>query len=172
MAKKKKKETAKDKLNDQQALFCHLYILEGKTAKEAYMTAFPESSERSAPPNASRLLSKPRIKAYCEELLERQKETLDISDKLILNGIMQLAFGEDVSDAIRLKALDKLAKIQGLYSQEINVTHSVIQVGIVDDDTPKLENNNNGQIIGASYQEIEPCVIIDDEDEKEDGEEE
>ena len=168
MAKKKKKETAKDKLNDQQALFCHLYILEGKTAKEAYMTAFPESSERSAPPNASRLLSKPHIKAYCEELLERQKETLDISDKLILNGIMQLAFGEDVSDAIRLKALDKLAKIQGLYSQEINVTHSVIQVGIVDDDTPKLENNNNGQIIGASYQEIEPCVIIDDEDTEKD----
>ena len=168
MAKKKKKETAKDKLNENQALFCHLYILEGKTAKEAYMQAFPESSERSASPNASRLLSKPHIKAYCEELLERQKETLDISDKLILNGIMQLAFGEDVSDAIRLKALDKLAKIQGLYSQEINVTHSVIQVGIVDDDTPKLENNNNGQIIGASYQEIEPCVIID-EDEKEDG---
>ena len=86
---------------------------------------------------------------------------------------MQLAFGENTSDAIRLKALDKLAKIQGLYSQEINVTHSVIQVGIVDDDTPKLENNNNGQIIGASYQEIEPCVIIDDEDEddKEGGEE-
>ena len=77
---------------------------------------------------------------------------------------MQLAFGEDVSDAIRLKALTQLAKIQGLFSQEINVTHSVIQVGIVDDDTPKLENNNNGQIIGASYQEIEPCVIIDDED--------
>ena len=170
MAKKKKKETAKDKLNENQALFCHLYILEGKTAKEAYMQAFPESSERSAPPNASRLLSQPHIKAYCEGLLERQKETLDISDKLILNGIMQLAFGEDVSDAIRLKALDKLAKIQGLYSQEINVTHSVIQVGIVDDDTPKLENNNNGQIIGASYQEIEPCVIID-EDEEKDGEE-
>ena len=68
MAKKKKKETAKDKLNDQQALFCHLYILEGKTAKEAYMTAFPESSERSASPNASRLLKKPHLKAYCEEL--------------------------------------------------------------------------------------------------------
>ena len=115
-------------------------------------------SDAQASANASRLYSKPHIKAYCNMLLDDMSKSVELNAKTIINGFMQIAFGEESSDANKIKALENLAKIKGLFKEEKTVTHQVIKVDVVEEEAPKLEEPNDN-IVAAG------CVIIDDEEE-------
>ncbi len=147
------------RLTDSQKKLCWNIVIEGMTQKEAYMDAYPNcGSEYQAQCNASKTLSKPHVKAYCDELRGTMLKTSMLNAQLVTSELMRIAFDEKVSTANRLKALDKLARVCGMYEENKTIDIRMINVGIVEDDTPKLEDNMDGQIVSA------PFVTIDDED--------
>lgn len=159
----KAKEDKPKKLTESQKKLCWNYVIEGMTQKEAYMEAYPNcGSEYQAQVNASKTLAKPHVKEYCEELRSTMLKTSMLNAQLVTAELMNIAFDPKVSTANRLKALDKLAKVCGMYEENKTIDIRMINVGIIEDDRPQaplLEDNNNGQVISA------PFVNIVDEDE-------
>ena len=146
------------KLNKEQKLFCYYYIVDDKSMKEAYKLAYPNcGSDAQASANASRLYAKPHIKEYCNMLLEDLSKSVELNAKTIVNGFMQIAFGEDSTDANKLKALEILAKMKCLFKEEKTVTHQVIKIDVVDDKEQLEEPNDNVVPSG--------CVILEDDEE-------
>lgn len=146
------------KLNKEQKLFCYYYIVDDKSMKDAYKLAYPNcGSDAQASANASRLYAKPHIKEYCNMLLEDLSKSVELNVKTIVNGFMQIAFGEDSTDANKLKALENLAKMKGLFKEEKTVTHQVIKIDVVDDKEQLEEPNDNVVPSG--------CVILEDDEE-------
>lgn len=147
------------KLNKEQKLFCYFYIVEDYSMRDAYKAAYPScGSDAQASANASRLYSKPHIKAYCDMLLEDMSKSVELNAKTIVNGFMQIAFSSDSTDANKLKALENLAKIKGLYKEEKTVTHQVIKIDVVEEQE-KLEAPNENVVASG-------CIILDDEEEE------
>ena len=163
MSKDNKDEEIKNKecgLNDQQRLFCKMYVT-GHTNKEAYMIAYPNSAEKSAEANSSRLLKNKKIIKYINELLDEMQENCEISDKEILRELKKIAFNSK-NDMSRIKALQLLGQITGLFGDNKGkVTNNVIQISVEDKQQKKLEDNNNGQIIGSNFN-----IVVDDNDEE------
>ncbi len=149
----------KKNLTDSQKKLCWNIVVEGMTQKEAYMDAYPNcGSEYQAQCNASKTLSKPHIRDYCEELRDTMLKTSMLNAQLVTSELMKIAFDEKVSTANRLKALDKLARVCGMYEENKTIDIRMINVGIVEDDKPRLEDNKDGQILSA------PFVTIEDEE--------
>lgn len=146
------------KLNKEQKLFCYYYIVDDKSMKDAYKLAYPNcGSDAQASANASRLYAKPHIKEYCNMLLEDLSKSVELNAKTIVNGFMQIAFGDDSTDANKLKALENLAKMKGLFKEEKTVTHQVIKIDVVEDQERLEEPNDNVVPSG--------CVILEDDEE-------
>ena len=146
------------KLNKEQKLFCYYYIVDDKSMKDAYKLAYPNcGSDAQASANASRLYAKPHIKDYCNMLLEDLSKSVELNAKTIVNGFMRIAFGDDSTDANKLKALENLAKMKGLFKEEKTVTHQVIKIDVVDDKEQLEEPNDNVVPSG--------CVILEDDEE-------
>ena len=145
-------------------MLSHLYIVEDMSLKDAYRNAYPQKegvSDKQVSANASRLYSKSHIKEYCEYLLEDMSKSIELTSKSIINGFMQIAFGDDSSDNNKIKALENLAKIKGLYKEEKTITHQVIKIDIEEDedDVPKIEEPNENVIPAG-------CVVVEEEDEE------
>ena len=146
------------KLNKEQKLFCYYYIVDDKSMKDAYKLAYPNcGSDAQASANASRLYAKPHIKEYCNMLLEDLSKSVELNAKTIVNGFMQIAFGDDSTDANKLKALENLAKMKGLFKEEKTVTHQVIKIDVVDD-KEQLEAPDDSVVPSG-------CVILEDDEE-------
>ena len=146
------------KLNKEQKLFCYHFIVEDKSMKDAYKLAYPNcGSDAQASANASRLYSKSHIKEYCNMLLEDLSKSVELNAKTIVNGFMQIAFGDNSTDANKLKALENLAKMKGLFKEEKTVTHQVIKIDVVDD-KEQLEAPDDNVVPSG-------CVILEDDEE-------
>ena len=168
--KKTKKQLLKERgLTEAMEYFVYCYIVLDMSQKNAYLEAYPNSSPKSAECNASRLCAKPEVQAEIDRVLKELQKSVELNEKMIVRGIMDIAFDTKVSPANRLKALNSLAKIEGLFDSTTTVQHQIIQIGIVDDDNnvPKLEDNDNGNIISTSYTEVDdtPIVVIDEDEE-------
>lgn len=147
-------------LNDQQRLFCKMYVA-GHSNKESYLIAYPNSSDASAQANSSRLLKNKKIIKYINELLDELADNCEINDKEIIRELKRLAFGSK-NDMARLKALQMLGNITGLFNDKGNkVTNNVITISVEDNQKKQLEDNNNGRIIGSNFN-----IIVDDDNDE------
>ena len=151
-------------LTDQQELFCQLYVKNNTASnKENYLTAYPNSAEKSAEANASRLLKNPKIIKRINELLDEMKDDCEINDKAIVRRLKEIAFSSR-NDMASLKALSMLGTITGLFGENKATTNNVIMISVDDKDKveqKQLEDNNNGQIIGSNFN-----IVVDDNDEE------
>lgn len=151
-------------LTDQQELFCQLYVKNNTASnKENYLTAYPNSAEKSAEANASRLLKNPKIIKRINELLDEMKDDCEINDKAIVRRLKEIAFSSK-NDMASLKALSMLGTITGLFGENKATTNNVIMISVDDKDKveqKQLEDNNNGQIIGSNFN-----IVVDDNDEE------
>lgn len=125
-------------------------LLEGKTATEAYLKAYPKQAKGSTiktiQENASRLLSKPKIKERLRELrtelampsIMTAQERLEYLTRVITGEekekALQMVDGQTIeaeypsSLKTRLTAVDIMNKMQGQYVQKVEaeVTKEVI----------------------------------------------
>jgi len=167
MAKKKdvgdnltEKEQLELELNENQILFCRMYVMGGHSNKECYQIAYPNSNPTSAESNSSRLLKRDDIKRYINLLLDELEENVEISDKEIIRELKRIAFRGKNENA-RIKALSILGEITGLLGDRKKITTNVINVTIDDKQKNMLEDNGNGKIVGTSFSIVD---TTDDED--------
>ena len=125
------------------------------------LTAFPNSAPKSAEANSSRLLKNEKIIKYINELLDDLADNCEINDKEIIRELKRIAFGSK-NDNARIKSLQLLGTITGLFGENKATTNNVIMISVDDKDKveqKQLEDNNNGQIIGSNFN-----IVVDDND--------
>ena len=126
--------------NSKHEAFCQEYSKRGN-ATDAYMRAgYKTKSANVAKSAASRLLTDVNVRARIKEL-DDAKEKASIADadeqKSFLTSVMRgeakECNGKPVSMAMRLKALELLGKMQGLYINKVETDVNVKPVVIRDD---------------------------------------
>lgn len=103
------------KLRPKQARFVRAYIDNGGNATQAAITAGynPKTARQIAAEN----LTKPYIQEAIRELTEAREKSSGITAEWVRQQIAQIAQNEGAKDQDRLKALDMLAKMLGLYEK-------------------------------------------------------
>lgn len=139
------------KLTKQQKAFCTEYIKNGLNGSQAYLVAYAKTvkSEVTARTNAYKLLQKAHVQKHIEQLQseieanaimgieDRQKWLTDVFTGQILETVTDkegnvYEIAPKMSD--RLKALDILNKMNGAYTNNVNVsTNGEISIKIVPD---------------------------------------
>lgn len=110
-------------LNNKQKIFCREYVKNGNNGTQAYMKAYPNCSEETARRNASKLLTNTDIQNYIKELQDKA-ESKDImttiqKKEFLTNMILK---DLDATKNEKLKALDILNKMDGEYTEKINIS--------------------------------------------------
>lgn len=126
--------------NIRQEAFCQAYSKSGN-ATEAYKAAgYKPKSDNAAAANASALLRNHKVAARLKELGD-VKEKAGIADAdeqkqfatAVVRGELSDRDGKPVPMSVRLKALELLGKMQGLYVNHVETNLSVQPVVIRDD---------------------------------------
>ena len=126
--------------NPRQEAFCQEFSKCGN-ATDAYMRAgYKTKSANVAKSAASRLLTDVNVRARIKEL-DDAKEKASIADAYeqksfltsVMRGKTKECNGKPVSMAMRLKALELLGKMQGLYINKVETDVNVKPVIIRDD---------------------------------------
>ena len=110
------------KLNARQKAFCEYYVASGNATEAAIKAKY---KEKYAGVNADKLLKNTNIQKYIEELQEKAKgnrimtaiERREFLTSMIKDGA--------VKDTDRLKALDILNKMDGEYTQKVEVNGNI-----------------------------------------------
>ena len=110
------------KLNARQKSFCEFYVASGNATEAAIKAGY---KEKYAGVNADKLLKNTNIQKYIEELQEKAKgnrimtaiERREFLTSMIKDGA--------VKDTDRLKALDILNKMDGEYTQKVEVNGNI-----------------------------------------------
>ena len=110
------------KLNARQKSFCEFYVASGNATDAAIKAGYKEKNARFI---GSENLTKANIKKYIEELQEKAKgnrimtaiERREFLTSMIKDGA--------VKDTDRLKALDILNKMDGEYTQKVEVNGNI-----------------------------------------------
>lgn len=110
------------KLNARQKSFCEYYVASGNATDAAIKAGY---KEKYAGVNADKLLKNTNIQKYIEELQEKAKgnrimtaiERREFLTSMIKDGA--------VKDTDRLKALDILNKMDGEYTQKVEVNGNI-----------------------------------------------
>lgn len=110
------------KLNARQKAFCEFYVASGNATDAAIKAGYKEKNARFI---GSENLTKANIKKYIEELQEKTKgnrimtaiERREFLTSMIKDGA--------VKDTDRLKALDILNKMDGEYTQKVEVNGNI-----------------------------------------------
>lgn len=132
--------------NERHERFCIEYI-RTLNAKQSYLQAYPESTDRNAESSGSRLLSNAKVKQRLSELMEKDRSNRIASAEEVLEMLTAIARGETTEEVVtskgnivtvdsntqaRLKALDLLAKRWGLLKDKVELSGNV-GVTIIDD---------------------------------------
>ena len=110
------------KLNARQKAFCEYYVVSGNATDSAIKAGY---KEKYAGVNTDKLLKNTNIQKYIEELQEKAKgnrimtaiERREFLTSMIKDGAFK--------DTDRLKALDILNKMDGEYTQKVEVNGNV-----------------------------------------------
>lgn len=92
--------------------FIDEYMANGGNATQAYLKAYPESSERAARSSAPVLLARPSIREEINNRLATQR----VTDDFIITGLADIAvsFRKEKTIMAAVKALEVLARIKGM----------------------------------------------------------
>lgn len=109
-------------LTEKVKLFCQRYIIDHNGTKAAIEVGY---SAKSAKQQASRLLAKPEVKLYLQELLAPKKMDLSVTAERVLNELARIAFhdvGSFYDDKGKLKDLKDLTEDQRASVMEFDAT--------------------------------------------------
>lgn len=104
------------KLTPKQARFVNEYLVD-LNATQAVLRAGYRMSEKSAATQGNRLLRNVEIQRAIQEQREAQEKSSTITAEWVRRQIAEIAQNIEAKDQDRLKALDMLAKMLGLYER-------------------------------------------------------
>lgn len=111
-----------EKLTAKQRAFCEEYVKNGYNATQAYLLAY-ECEYTTANTEGGRLLKKPHVRAYVNELQKQAFDAAAINAERIALKLAEIAFAakddECYAANAQLKALDLLQKQLGIQTQKV-----------------------------------------------------
>ena len=110
------------KLNARQKSFCEFYMASGNATDSAIKAGYKEKNARFI---GSENLTKANIKKYIEELQEKAKGNRIMTAIERREFLTKLILKEETKDTDRLKAVDILNKMDGEYTQKVEVNGNV-----------------------------------------------
>jgi len=115
------------KLSERQERFCQEYTVTGNGSKAALAAGY---SPKGITVQATRLLANDSIRARIDEIQRPRLDELDATGKRTMAEIARIAYaateeGGAVKVSDKIRALDILAKIQGLYDQQKDAGQTV-----------------------------------------------
>ena len=126
-------------INTKQQDFIMEYISNGFNGIQAYLSAYPNSTVKTARTNAYKLLANKEIKAEIERQVKTILEAKHITAERVLLEIADIAFalkGDEVYDVkAKLKALELLQKQMGLQTTNSNINATIEPVIFEGEDT-------------------------------------
>lgn len=108
-------------LTHKNKLFCEEYMRNGYNVVEAYKTVYPGCKESSYAGNPYRTFNLPEVQAYIQKLEDDVFRNHRISADKIAHELSLIAFGKDLPNKDKLKALDLLQKQWNLQSSKVDV---------------------------------------------------
>lgn len=103
-------------LTPKQARFVHEYLIDFN-ATQAVLRAGYKMTENAAAVQGSQLIRNPKIQQAIQDQREAQAKSSMITAEWVRRQIAEIAQNEEAKDQDRLKALDMLAKMMGLYER-------------------------------------------------------
>jgi phage terminase, small subunit len=110
------------KLNARQKAFCEYYVASGNATDAAIKAGYKEKNARFI---GSENLTKANIKKYIEELQEKAKGNRIMTAIERREFLTSMIKDAAVKDTDRLKALDILNKMDGEYTQKVEVNGNI-----------------------------------------------
>lgn len=126
-------------INTKQQDFIMEYISNGFNGIQAYLSAYPNSTVKTARTNAYKLLGKDEIREEIERQVKMILEAKHITAERVLLEIADIAFalkGDEVYDVkAKLKALELLQKQMGLQTTNSKINATIEPVVFEGEDT-------------------------------------
>lgn len=117
-------------LTAKQRSFCEHYVTDAcYSATQAYLLAYDAQID-TANNEGRKLTHDPRIQAYVHELQKEGLKATGLSAEKVLRGLQDIAFNEQETTGIRLKAMDLLSKNMGLQKTVVESDNVTISVDI------------------------------------------
>jgi len=110
------------KLNARQKSFCEYYVVSGNATEAAIKAGYKEKNARFI---GSENLTKANIKEYIKELQEKAKDNRIMTAIERREFLTKLILKEETKDTDRLKAVDILNKMDGEYTQKVEVNGNI-----------------------------------------------
>ena len=153
--------TAEDKPDNQRHFLFAKYIARGDDVIEAFKKAYPDAkSEEYIKSQSAKLLKKENIQKMVKEEIREILDEEGVTPQYLIRGYKQVA---DLSerDADRLRSLDSLAKMSGLFdTQEKKTEELTVWAGFSPEQLDALKggkglNNGKTQLLGKVTRESE-----------------
>ncbi len=126
------------KLNARQKSFCEFYVVSGNATEAAIKAGY---KEKYAGVNADKLLKNTNIQKYIEELQEKAKGNRIMTAIERREFLTKMILKEETKDTDRLKAVDILNKMDGEYTQKVEVNGNIDSnpfAGLTTDELKKI----------------------------------
>lgn len=107
------------KLNARQKAFCEYYVACGNATEAAIKAGYKEKNARFV---GCENLTKANIKEYIEELQQKAQTSRIMSAIERREFLTKMMLKEDAKDTDRLKALDILNKMDGEYTEKVQLS--------------------------------------------------
>lgn len=122
-------------LTSKQKLFCKYYV-ETRSFYMAYCNAYPDSNKGFSYTNGKKLLTIPKIINYIKKLESVITDEVLLKEIDIVQKLQEIAFERTntYTNKEKMEALEKLCKIYGMYSSNVNIKNNeTIEVKLVDE---------------------------------------
>ena len=126
------------KLNARQKAFCEYYVACGNATEAAIKAGY---KEKYAGVNADKLLKNTNIQKYIEELQEKAKGNRIMTAIERREFLTKMILKEETKDTDRLKAVDILNKMDGEYTQKVEINGNINSnpfAGLTTDELKKI----------------------------------
>tara|TARA_B100000519_G_C14144100_1_gene391268 strand:+ start:66 stop:647 length:582 start_codon:yes stop_codon:yes gene_type:complete len=146
------KQYQKDGLKPKEFVFAR-YVAEGMNISKAYAKVFKKSKSSEYIANsAKQLMKKDEVKKMVKEEIRRVLEEEDVSANWIVGRYKDIAdLAEKDSD--KLRSLDSLSKISGLFDTETKQEQLTVWSGFTDEQMEALKDGGKTELIAHKEKE-------------------
>ena len=148
------KRSKERKLNNREFLFAR-YVAAGENQIKAYKKAYPNAKDKDYIKNKSNsLLQKEEIRTMVKEEIKKILQEEGVTPEWIIAKYKDIA---DISDrdSDRLRSLESLAKISGLFDTEKKQEQLTVWTGFTDEQMEALQSGKKAKLIAHNEKEEE-----------------
>jgi len=148
-------ERAKErKLNNREFLFAR-YVAAGENQIKAFKKAYPKAKDESyIKKKSNSLLQKEEIRTMVKEEIEKKLQKKGVTPEWIIGEYKDLVEGAD-RDSDKLRSLDSLAKISGLFDTEKKKEQLTVWTGFSNEQMEALQSGQKTKLVAHGEKEEE-----------------